>query len=284
MAIIYVPDDYTKIQDAVDAASPGDEIRVKDGSYNEAVSITKDNLHIIADGSNVVLDGETPTTLSEPAFHVSGCSNVKIEGFTIRHYNTELFIDNGSSNNTISQCAFSDIDSGIADGSGVSISNGSNNTISHCAFSHIGNPTGATGVWISFGSNNTICQCEFNNIEAYGVRILNSSNCNDITKNRIWNSHNGIKIQDSHNNNLISNQIWRNTDTDFSLENSNNNLISRNLIDSDTSQVFSINSSKNNSISRNMIRVDTRTDAGVINILDLSCNTFSKNTIEELTP
>ncbi|MCY6372216.1 right-handed parallel beta-helix repeat-containing protein [Clostridium ganghwense] len=277
MATIYVPDDYTKIQDAVDAASPGDKIRVKDGSYNEEVSITKDNLHIIADGSNVVLDGSGTT------FLLDGCSNVKIEGFTIRSYYTGIKIYNGS-NNTISQCAFSDI-SGYADAAGVRIYNGSNNTICQCAFSDIKSRVGATGVRIYNSSNNTISQCDFTqcNTEGdseYAPIKLEDANCNDITKNRIWDSYNGIILSNSHNNNFISNQIWSNTGIDFYLENSNNNLISRNLIDSNGDRTIYIKSSINNSISRNMIRVGSGSKA----IVQSGSITLSNNSIEELTP
>jgi hypothetical protein len=40
-ATIYVPDDYSTIQQAVNAASPGDTIIVRDGSYTENVDVNK---------------------------------------------------------------------------------------------------------------------------------------------------------------------------------------------------------------------------------------------------
>jgi len=40
-ATIYVPDDYATIQAAVDAASTGDTIIVKDGTYSENVDVNK---------------------------------------------------------------------------------------------------------------------------------------------------------------------------------------------------------------------------------------------------
>ena len=40
-ATIYVPDDYATIQAAVDAASTGDTIIVKDGTYSEHVDVNK---------------------------------------------------------------------------------------------------------------------------------------------------------------------------------------------------------------------------------------------------
>lgn len=38
---IYVPDSYPTIQAAVDAASPGDTIIVRDGTYRENIDVNK---------------------------------------------------------------------------------------------------------------------------------------------------------------------------------------------------------------------------------------------------
>ena len=45
-ATIYVPDDYETIQDAVDNATAGDTIIVRDGTYNENVDVKKDRLTV----------------------------------------------------------------------------------------------------------------------------------------------------------------------------------------------------------------------------------------------
>ena len=45
-ATVYVPDDYPTIQAAVDAASPGDTIIVRNGTYTENVDVNKDHLTI----------------------------------------------------------------------------------------------------------------------------------------------------------------------------------------------------------------------------------------------
>lgn len=46
---IYVPDDYATIQAAVDAASPGDEIIIRDGEYYEEVVVNTDSLTLKAE-------------------------------------------------------------------------------------------------------------------------------------------------------------------------------------------------------------------------------------------
>lgn len=56
---IYVPDDYATIQEAVDAAVPGDEIIVRDGEYDESAIVEKDNITLKAENGfeSVVLYG-----------------------------------------------------------------------------------------------------------------------------------------------------------------------------------------------------------------------------------
>src|SRR5690606_22894636 len=55
---IRVPDDHETIQEAVDAAEPGDLILVEPGVYEEAVDVTTDMLTIRGlDRNEVVLDG-----------------------------------------------------------------------------------------------------------------------------------------------------------------------------------------------------------------------------------
>ncbi|RLG38033.1 hypothetical protein DRN79_02230 [Methanosarcinales archaeon] len=45
-AVIYVPDDYPTIQQAVEAALPGDTIIVRDGIYVDKVTVFTTNLTI----------------------------------------------------------------------------------------------------------------------------------------------------------------------------------------------------------------------------------------------
>ena len=55
---IKVPGDQDTIQDAVDAASPGDLILIEPGIYKEAVKVTTEDLTIRGtDRNTVILDG-----------------------------------------------------------------------------------------------------------------------------------------------------------------------------------------------------------------------------------
>lgn len=82
---IYVPNNYTSIQAAVDSAIAGDTICVAAGTYLEEVVVNKDNLKIL---------GEDPATTTLDAslgigLHVEA-DNTVISGFTIRNSGTGL--------------------------------------------------------------------------------------------------------------------------------------------------------------------------------------------------
>jgi len=78
--IVYVPDDYLTIQAAVDIASDGDTIIVRDGTYIENVDITK--LLIIQSEKGT---GSTSVTAANPDDHIFyvTAEGVTISGFTV---------------------------------------------------------------------------------------------------------------------------------------------------------------------------------------------------------
>ena len=93
---IYVPDDYAKIQWAVDNASAGDTIVVRDGIYHENVVVNKQLTIKSENGSkNCVVDGGGSTVFTLIA------DGIKIEGFTITGGYTGIAIH--SNNNSISK-------------------------------------------------------------------------------------------------------------------------------------------------------------------------------------
>ena len=78
---IYVPDDYAKIQWAVDNATAGDTIIVRDGTYTENVDVNKTLTIRSENGSaNCVVNALASTN---HIFHVTE-DYVNISGFTIK--------------------------------------------------------------------------------------------------------------------------------------------------------------------------------------------------------
>ena len=90
---INVPDDQPTIQEAVDAAEPGDLIMVAEGVYKEAVNVETDRLTIRgADRNTTILDGEFKL---ENGIRVLSATGVAVENMTARNYTTNGFFWTG---------------------------------------------------------------------------------------------------------------------------------------------------------------------------------------------
>ena len=219
---IYVPDDYEKIQWAVDNASDGDTIIVRDGIYDESITVSK---HLTIRSENgpencivnstvnvftVKVDGIRAEVTGSNVFTLKA-DGIRIEGFTITGGRCGIYIL--SNNNKII-----------------------NNNI-------ISNNYDGILLWHSIGnsiSNNNIS----NNYD--GIDLGYSDN-NSISNNIISsNNHEGIGLWDSNNNMISNNIISSNNDNGIYFKDSNNNSISENNISSNNYWgVVLWNSSKN---------------------------------------
>jgi len=81
-----VPEEYATIQAAVDAAQPGDLVRVGPGVYREQVVVGKGKHDIVIRGTDrnrVVLDGGDGTRFNGIVVHADG---IAVENLTVRGY------------------------------------------------------------------------------------------------------------------------------------------------------------------------------------------------------
>ncbi len=84
---------YQTIQSAVDAAAPGDEIRVFSGVYQEAVTVTTPGLTIEgAPRANVVLEGGGQAM---NGITVQGAPGATLDGFVLKNVTVQDFACNG---------------------------------------------------------------------------------------------------------------------------------------------------------------------------------------------
>ncbi len=82
--VLTVGDDFDTIQDAVDAANPGDLVLIQPGTYNEAVEVSTENVTIRGlDRNEVILDGEF---VLDNGFRIVQTDGVAIENLSIRNY------------------------------------------------------------------------------------------------------------------------------------------------------------------------------------------------------
>ena len=121
--------DHQDIQDAVDAASPGDTIIVCPGVYEEAVVVDK-RVRIVADNPETTVDTERSVLRdvggNGTAFAVQA-DDVSVEGFSVRNYSSAGVLADGTvtgvSGLTVNRSAIEDSGAGVllsADGTTVS--------------------------------------------------------------------------------------------------------------------------------------------------------------------
>ncbi|MBX5327171.1 MAG: right-handed parallel beta-helix repeat-containing protein [Candidatus Bathyarchaeia archaeon] len=152
--VIHVPENYSTIQEAVNAASPGDTIIVANGTYKERVIIDKPLRLVGENRSNTIIDA------SRGAYAVKITSNdVTVSGFTLKNTSTDPFVAWG----------------------GVWLNNVSNVTIANCTVTQ-----NLHAVWFNTTQNNVFRGNEFANntydfgffgeLPRYFVQDIDSSN------------------------------------------------------------------------------------------------------------
>jgi len=227
------PDNYTRIQDAIDNASDGDTVFVFDDSspYHENIVINKSIFLIGEDKNNVVLDGD----LKDNVITITD-DDVFVSGFTMIH-----------------PCYPSDIwDSTLVDivsSENVTIKD---NFIRQYEWEF---PTNNACVVLRnssycFIQNNTIISDETS--RAFGVVLLPDSKFNNISGNEISLFISGVEIQWCSENVIYMNYLHHNLDG-VDIWYGNNNTIINNIINFNSGEGISFEDSSNNQIIGNTI-------------------------------
>ena len=192
---IKVPIDYKTIQEAIDAAKPGDIVRIASGLYNESIVIVnKTDLMIVGeDVANTIIDG---SGCDGSLIEICSAKNITIANLTIQNSGGHgIFIEKSEGitvlNNVFYNCKQA-IWLGHSSGNRIE-----KNRIEQCS----------TGIGLTINSTSNIV--EENEIRAnnIGITITAYADGNIISKNSITNSQIGIKISLSVGNVVSENVI-----------------------------------------------------------------------------
>jgi parallel beta-helix repeat protein len=259
----------TTIQQAVDNATAGDTIIVRDGTYTENIEVTVDNVTIQSENGseNCIVQAADS---NDHVFELEA-DYVNIRGFTVT--NATITDKAGIFLNKVEYCNISDNTAsdnyhGISLGAsstnnltdntasynyyGISLISSSNNTISgNTANSN----SGEFGIVLSSSSNNNLTNNTASN-NYYGIFLGYSSNYNTLTHNTASNNYAGIWLYSSSNNNLTNNTANSNYHYEafgIALSSSSNNNLTNNTIANNAYGIQLVSSSNYNTLTHNTI-------------------------------
>ena len=188
----YPAADFTKIQDAVNAASAGDTIIVYPGTYTENVDVTK--------AVTIQSEHGAATTIVEPSdpfdhvFHVTA-DWVNIRGLTVRNANGLIWLPSGICLSNVRHCTVSG-NNLVNNLAGIHLENSSANTLS----GNILSLNWYWGVALSNSDGNTISGNVFSNNTYFGIGLGGTQNVvtgNDFTNDGLFVEGRQNTVQDN---------------------------------------------------------------------------------------
>ena len=218
---LYVDDDggagvFLKIQEAVDAASAGDVIIVREGTYIENVDINKSiTIHSEKGYEVTVVEAADP---SDHVFDVTA-SGVNISGLTMKGATEEvagIYVYGANncniSDNNVNTCTY-----------GISLNNCSNCVVSY----NIVNSNEYYGIYLKLSNHNAL---KNNTASKNWDGLLLSYSTENMVEGNIASNNNfgGITLMDSSGNFIVNNTAKSNYFHGFYLQQSNNNSLKRN--------------------------------------------------------
>ncbi|UCG70112.1 MAG: right-handed parallel beta-helix repeat-containing protein [Thermoplasmata archaeon] len=268
---IIVPDDYPTIQQAIDAANPGDTVYVRPGTYAENLFIAKTLILEGEDKDTTIIDGGG----SDDVVKITA-RYVKITGFSIQHGGTNIG-DAGIELNNAHNCLIINVNSSN-NWAGIHLISSRDNVIENNVI-YSNRQEGIDGQQACDG--NTIENNIVHSNGKDGIQITESCDYNKIINNTIFdNRHVGISISESCNHNIIMNNIISDNvhdGIDIYLHSTYNTIIGNDI--SGSIVVFFLRwYSDNNLVYDNKISIGS--NYGMM-ILYAHSNTIYNNTISE---
>jgi parallel beta-helix repeat protein len=209
--VIYVPDDYAKIQWAVGNATDGDTIFVRSGTYSENIVIDKSITLIGENRNSTIIDGSE----TESVIFIKTANNVNVQRFTLKKSGTLLYNSSGVLIERSNGSVISD-NTIWANHNGISLFYSSNTVIRANNISK----NFYDGVSLYWSTNNRIEDNTVSSNNGGGISLYWSSN-NVISANTIVNNSNGMSLAFSSDNNVIYDNNFNNTLQVWSYESTN---------------------------------------------------------------
>ena len=223
--------DFTTVQAAVTAASPGTTILVCVGTYHESVTITTNDLRIRTKGAPgaVVLDGMAQTLLA--GFYIQNASGILINGFRIQNFHEAgILLDNGDGNRIRKNITTGAHHDGIeprlgSSGNRIEHNRSIDNLASNACGIQI-RDAGSTGnvvrhnvsinnnwgIRVGLGATgNVVFHNRANNNRAFGILTFSGANGTSIKGNRAFGNPTGISVQGSSGIRIANNHAFGNT-------------------------------------------------------------------------
>ena len=273
-ATIYVPDDYPIIQAAVDAASPGDTIIVRDGTYTENVDVNKGHLTIQSENGAEA----TIVQAANPDDHVFGITAdyVTINGFTLTDGEWGIYSSHSNHNELRNNNVMNNQYGIVLDFSG-------NNSLINNVF--VNNGLAINDSYENLVEDNTVNGKPLAYLEHVAGAVIADAgqviliNCDSITiENLDLSSVSlGIELWKTNKSKIISNKVSGNGDgAGIFLESSNNNLLAENIVSNYYIGVC-LHSSSHNTITTN--NASNNSDGIYVYYSSSSNNTLTNNTV-----
>ncbi|UCE74943.1 MAG: right-handed parallel beta-helix repeat-containing protein [Methanomassiliicoccales archaeon] len=211
------PENFLKIQDAINASSDGYIIYVYNGTYYENVIVNK-TLTLIGENKNTtIVDGGWA---DDPIYVLS--DGVNITGFTVTHSGVNWY-DAGINLESVEDCRIVD-NIAVENARGFLLYYSNRTTLS-------GNTAVDNwdyGFFIDYSNNNSITGNNVTNSDS-GIYLI-YSNDNTVSRNIGWENGNGIRISDSRNITIELNMINSSWDHGIYLYYSDENQIADNIV------------------------------------------------------
>ncbi|MHC4568817.1 MAG: right-handed parallel beta-helix repeat-containing protein [Planctomycetota bacterium] len=257
VATITVPDDFPAIQQAVNAASPGDKVFVRAGMYSEHVTIGKPLTLEGEDRETTIIDGAG----TGKVVTVTSASNVTVSGFTTRNGGTSTSFpeDSGIVLDNASHCLISDCimtSNGI---SGLHLYRSSSNTIRNCELSYnettpIPGPVQGA-IHLRYSTYNTIADNNIYSNGSDGITVRSGSSYTTIRGNHIYsNGDYGIHLGWSYHCTIVDNIVHDNRSVGLEFDAASYNTARDNVTYSNSAGIRIVFYARGNTFVGNVIR------------------------------